>query len=232
VPEQTSENGPAIIWTGPVIDEPTDVERVASTQQFRGHVVGVRSDTVNVGDATVVRDIVIHPGAVGIVAINDADEVLLIRQLRVPVGSYLFEPPAGLLDKADEDPLVAAQRELVEEAGLQADHWYTLIDAFLSPGGSSEAVRVYLARGVTEVPGGRPWTGEAEERDLPQVWLPLDVACQKVLDGELGSPLAVAGVLAAARARDTNWTGLRPADAPWPARAHVRAIGNLPSDLR
>jgi ADP-ribose pyrophosphatase len=187
---------------------------------------------VNVGDATVVRDIVLHPGAVGIVVVNDADEVLLIRQLRVPVGSYLFEPPAGLLDKPDEDPLVAAKRELVEEAGLQATHWYALIDAFLSPGGTSEAVRVYLARGVSQVPGGRPWTGEAEERDLPQVWLPLGVACQAVLAGELGSPLAVAGVLAAARARDAGWAGLRPADAPWPARAHVAAIGNLPSDLR
>jgi ADP-ribose pyrophosphatase len=187
---------------------------------------------VIVGDATVVRDIVIHPGAVGIVAVHDADEVLLIRQLRVPVGSYLFEPPAGLLDKPAEDPLLAAKRELVEEAGLQATQWATLIDACLSPGGTSEAVRVYLARGVSEVPGGRPWTGEAEERDLPQVWVPLDVACQAVLAGELGSPLAVAGVLAAARAKDAGWAGLRPADAPWPARAHVAAIGNLPSELR
>jgi ADP-ribose pyrophosphatase len=186
---------------------------------------------VNVAGATVVRDVVIHPGAVGIVAINDAAEILLIRQLRVPVGSYLFEPPAGLLDKPAEDPLVAAQRELLEEAGLVARTWHTLIDAYLSPGGSSEAVRVYLARDLAAAPGGRPWTGEAEEFDLPTVWVPLDQACKAVFAGHLGSPLAVAGILAAARSREHGWAGLRPADAPWPARAQVAEMGNLPSDL-
>ncbi len=228
MPESSSAR-PAARWTGPVVDEPTTIDVVSSEYPWRGRVIGIRSDTVNVGAATVRRDIVIHPGAVGIVAVNERDEVLLLRQLRVPVASYLFEPPAGLLDKPDEDPLVAAKRELLEEAGLVATQWHTLIDAYLSPGGTSEAVRVYLARGVSEASGGRPWTGEAEEFDLPLVWLPLDAAAAAVLAGELGSPLAVAGVLAAVWARQGRWTGLRPADAPWPAREHLVAVGNLPT---
>lgn len=193
--------------------------------------MAVRSDTVRVAEQTVVRDIVIHPGAVGIVAVNERDEVLLIRQLRVPVASYLLEPPAGLLDKPDEDPLAAAKRELLEEAGVVADTWDVLLDAFLSPGGTSEAVRVYLARDVREAPDGRPWTGEAEEHDMPRVWVPLDAAVAAVQAGGLGSPMAVAGILAAALSRSAGWQGLRPANAPWPVRDHIATIGNLPNSL-
>ena len=221
---------PVDVWTGPLIDQPAELSVVASEAPWRGRVISIRSDTLTIAGATVRRDIVVHPGAVGIVAVNDADEVLLIRQLRVPAGSFLFEPPAGLLDKPAEDPLVAAQRELLEEAGLVARDWHTLVDAYLSPGGSTEAVRIYLARGVTAAPAGRPWTGEAEEFDLPHVWVPLDEACEAVLAGAIGSPMAVMGVLAAARARDEGWVRLRPPTAPWPARAHLAAIGNLPAD--
>jgi ADP-ribose pyrophosphatase len=136
---------------------------------------------------------------------------------------YLFEPPAGLLDEPDEAAWLTAARELAEEAGYTADDWRVLVDVFLSPGGSSEAIRIYLARGLRPIPGGRPHTGEAEESHLPRVWVELDEARDLVLDGRIGSPSAVAGVLAAWVAREGGWASLRPRDDPWPARAALEA---------
>ena len=108
-------------WDGPVGDAVAPHPVLDSVERFRGRVWAVRSDTVDVGPGEpVVRDLVVHPGAVGVVALDDADRVLLIRQYRHPVGMYLFEPPAGLLDVAHEDALATARRELVEEAGVVA----------------------------------------------------------------------------------------------------------------
>jgi 8-oxo-dGDP phosphatase len=168
-----------------------------------------------------VRDIVVHPGAVGVLALDDSDRVLLIRQYRHPVGGFLFEPPAGLLDHAGEEPLLAAQRELLEEGGYLASDWSVLVDFANTPGGSSEAFRCFLARGITAADGDRPQTGEAEEIDLPQVWVPLDEAKELVLAGHLQNPTTVVGVLAACVARDSGWTSLREPDCPWPIRDHL-----------
>ena len=79
--------------------------------------------------------------------------MLLIRQYRHPVRSYLWEAPAGLLDVDDEHPLVAAKRELLEEAHQVADTWHVLYDVYNSPGSSSEALRCYLARDLRPAPG-------------------------------------------------------------------------------
>ncbi|MCB0919738.1 MAG: NUDIX hydrolase [Actinobacteria bacterium] len=194
-------------------------------ERFHGLRWTVRSDTVVLqDDQEVLRDIVVHTGAVGIVAINERDEILLNRQYRHPVGGYLWEPPAGLLDIADEDPLVCAQREFVEEAGLVAGSWSVLVDFFNSPGGSSEAFRCFLARDIREAPGGRP-PAEGEETTLEPVWLPLDEALTKVLAGELMNPTAVTGILAASAAKQRGWADLRPADSPWPAREHLLREG-------
>ncbi len=185
------------------------------------------TDTVVFDDSTADRDIVIHPGAVAVIALDDADRVLLIRQYRHPVGCYLFEPPAGLLDVAGEPALTTARRELAEEAGLTAQDWSVLVDQYMSPGGLSEAVRIYLARDLAPVPGGRPRTGEAEEAHLPQAWVGLDYARDLVLSGAIGSPTAVSGILAAWAARVGGWVGLRPADAPWPARDRLVATDRV-----
>lgn len=206
-------------WTGPVIDSPDGSMPVSErTEVFHGRVWSVVRDQVRIADGESTRDVVIHPGAVAVIAIDDADRVLLIRQYRHPVAMFLFEPPAGLLDVAGEPPLVTAQRELAEEAGVQAAHWHTLVDLFNSPGGSSEAIRVYLASDLRAVPGGRTHTGEAEESHLPQVWVPLDEAVELVLSGAIGSPSGVAGILALAAVRSRGGPGLRPADAPWRPR--------------
>lgn len=220
---------PSEEWSGPVRDMAADRPVTGSVDQFSGRIWSVRSDEVDFGGGVrAERDVLLHPGAVAVVALDDADRVLLIRQYRHPVAMHLFEPPAGLLDHAGEPPQDTAARELAEEAGYAADRWDVLVDLLNSPGGSSEAIRIYLARGLTELPEGRQHTGEAEEAHLPRVWVPLEEARDLVLSGAIGSPSAVAGVLAAVSARDAGWSALRPADAPWPARARIAGTGRLP----
>ena len=221
-------------WLGDVgslTDAVDDRAVVQRDELHHGLVWDLRRETVELGDGqTVVREYVAHPGAVCVIAIDDTDRVFLLRQYRHPVGMSLWEPVAGLLDVADEPPWTGAARELVEEAGLVADQWDVLVDAELSPGGTSETIRLYLARGLSPAPGGRP-VGHGEERDLPMTWVPLEVAVAGVLAGRLTSPSTVIGVLAAAAARATGWSTLRAHDAPWPAREQVVGSGRarLPS---
>ncbi len=184
--------------------------------RYSGKVLGLRTDEVDLGDGQIVtRDVIQHPGAVGIIALDESDRVLLVRQYRHPVASRLWEPPAGLLDVPGEDPLSAAQRELYEEAGYRAEEWHVLVDLYTTPGGSEEALRLYLARRLRRVPVAERHEGEAEERDMPLAWVALDEAVKAVMAGRLHNPAAAAGLLAARYARDAGWAKLRGADAPW-----------------
>jgi ADP-ribose pyrophosphatase len=202
-------------WSGEIRDVDSPLPVVDSVIRFRGHVWDVRTDTVTFpGGSVVARDVINHPGAVGIAALDDDDRILLIRQYRHPVGGFLFELPAGLRDVAGEPPVLTAQRELAEEAGFQASEWSVLVDFYNSPGGSTEAFRCFLARGISAIPGGRSPSGEAEEAHLPRVWVELDEAVHLVLEGRLHNPTAVTGILAAAAARDRGWTTLRSAETP------------------
>jgi 8-oxo-dGTP pyrophosphatase MutT (NUDIX family) len=213
--------------TDPIRDEPADLPQRQQRLAYSGRVWDVRVDDVTLPHGeTITRDLVLHHGAVGIIALDDQDRVLLLRQYRHPVGMYLWEPPAGLLDDAAESPLVTAQRELAEEAGLVADRWWVLADWFNSPGGSSEAFRCFLARGLSPLPGGRP-PRAGEEYDLPVRWVPLDEAVAAILAGSLQNPATVAGVLSAAVQRAAGWRDLRPADAAWPARDHLRSADRI-----
>lgn len=202
-----------------VRDRPEHWEVVGSTERFSGHVVRVRSDQVRMpngaGMEITTRDVVAHPGSVGIVALDDADRVLLIRQYRHPAGYLLWEPPAGLRDVPGEPLRDLAERELLEEAGYRAAEWHTLVDIFSSPGMSDERIRVFLARRITEVPAEEiDFERVHEEADMPVVWVPLDEAVTKVFRGDIHNPLAVTGVMAAYAARATGYRDLRSADAP------------------
>jgi 8-oxo-dGTP pyrophosphatase MutT (NUDIX family) len=187
---------------------------------FEGRIITVRKDIVTMpGGTTSQRDVVVHPGAVGVVALDDQSRVLLVNQYRHPVGRRLDELPAGLLDKKGEPALEAAQRELMEEAGLAADTWHVLVDTLSSPGMTDEAVRTFLARGVRTVDRD---VQEHEEAEMTSTWVPLQEAVQRVLAGELENAVAAVGILAADRAARDGFAGLRPADAPWGARKTQR----------
>lgn len=187
--------------------------------------MAVRADQVEMpGGRVATREILEHPGAVAIAALDDDGRLAMIRQYRHAVGRRLCELPAGLLDVAGEDPAVTAARELAEEAGLAASDWAVLLDLVPSPGFSDESVRVYLARGLTEVP--RPELGDDEEADLEMSWLPVGDAVRAVVAGEIVNASSAAGVLAV-HAVLTGVVEPRPVDAPWPDRptAFLAAAG-------
>jgi 8-oxo-dGTP pyrophosphatase MutT (NUDIX family) len=165
-----------------------------------------------------VADSAVPPGGVAGGAPAPRDRVVLVRQYRHPVRSDLVELPAGLLDAPGEPALETARRELWEEADLRASEWHVLADLLTSPGGSDEAIRVYLARGLTAVPAAERHTREAEEAVMTVSRVDLDAAVGMVFDGRVQNATCAAGVLAAARARENGFAGLRPADAPWGAR--------------
>ena len=195
---------------------PHDHRVESSDLIFEGRVISVRKDIVTMpGDTTSQRDVVAHPGAVGAVALDDQGRVLLVNQYRHPVRRRLDELPAGLLDVDGEPSLTGAQRELMEEAGLAAATWHVLVDALTSPGMTDEAIRLYLARDVRTVDRD---VQEHEEADMTTAWVPLEDAVRRVMAGEIENAMACLGILAADRASRDGFSGLRPADAPWPSR--------------
>jgi len=189
---------------------------VSSAELVRGRLVTVRTDKVRMPDNQwAERDVVIHPGAVAVLALDDAGQVLLIRQYRHPVGRLLWEIPAGLRDVAGEPPWATARRELLEEAGYRARDWRMLVDYYTSPGFSTERLRIFLARDLEFVPAAeRGFVPEDEEAQLVPAWLPLDEAVRKVFAGELHNGVAALGVMAGYAARSEGFDRLRPAEAP------------------
>ena len=188
----------------------------SSKDIYVGRVLALRSDEVVMpGGRPAVREIMEHPGAVAIAALDADDRLMMVFQYRHALRRRLWELPAGLLDVAGEDPVETGRRELAEEAGLAAADWSVLVDVAPSPGFSEESVRVFLARGLSEVP--RPDLGDDEEADLTHRWIPLTVAVRMVLDGEIVNGITAAAVLAV-HAVAGSPAATRPADAPWPDR--------------
>jgi len=195
---------------------PDEYPVVTSRRVFDGRVIALRVDQVRMSDGAVAaREVVEHPGAVGVVALDERDRVILVRQYRHPVRGFLDELPAGLLDVPGESALAGAKRELAEEARLAADDWHALIDLHTSPGMTDEAIRVFLARGLRPA-AEDGFAAEGEELTLTVSAEPLDEAVRRALAGEITNAAAVAGLCAAAVARAGGWAALRPADAPWP----------------
>ncbi|MEU7025011.1 NUDIX domain-containing protein [Streptomyces sp. NPDC046203] len=202
-----------------VQDTPEEWRITATTTPFTGNKTSVRTDDVIMPDGTVARrDYQVHPGSVAVLALDEQDRVLLLKQYRHPVRQKLWEIPAGLLDVPGENPLHAAQRELYEEAHVKAEDWRVLTDVYTTPGGCDEAVRIFLARGLSEAEGERFEVSE-EEADLEYARVPLADLVRGVLAGELHNNCLVVGVLSLSAARAAGaLDSLRPADAPWPAR--------------
>ena len=207
-----------------VSDAPSPRRLLSSRKVYEGRIWDVVSDSFQLSENgdELVRDYIDHPGAVAVLPMNEAGEVLLMKQYRHPVGMDLWEIPAGLLDIEGEDFVVGAARELAEEADLVAGTWNVLADFFNSPGSSSEAIRIYLARDLSDVPDHELHVRTDEEAEIELHWTPLEDAVAAVLEGRLHNPSAVVGILAAAAAKADGFRGLRPGDAPWPAHPSQR----------
>jgi len=209
-----------------LVDAPLAWPVESSAVLARGAITRYMQDQVRMPDGNLItREYLEHPGAVGVIALDDHDRVALVRQYRHPVRHRLIEPPAGLLDVGGEDYLPAVQRELAEEAGLAASSWAVLVDLFTTPGILGESLRIYLARDLEAVDGPDGYVREGEEAHMDVVWASLDDLVVAVLAGRLHNPTTVSGVLAAwtARQRD-GFVSLRPANAAWPAHEAIKTL--------
>jgi len=199
---------------GALKDDPADLTITRSEVAFDGKIWDVRRETFELGDHEITREFIAHTGAVAVLALDDEGRVCLIRQYRHPVRSREWELPAGLLDIEGESPLIAAQRELAEEVDLVAADWAVLADFQVSPGGSNEALRIYLARGLSAA--DEVFARTEEEAELEKTWVDLDEVVDAVLARDVQNSILVIGVLAAQAARGREWATLAPAEEPWP----------------
>lgn len=189
---------PADLAVGPLVDVRDPAVVVRSDVAFAGKVWDIRSDLLEFGGSTFVREYTSHTGAVAVLAIDADERILLINQYRHPIRTRDWELPAGLLDVEGEEPLLAGQRELAEEADLVAARWTRLASFHTSPGGSDEIIHLYEARDLAAAPHAHDRTDE--EAEIVLRWVALDEALEAVLDGRLhNAPLMIAVLAAHAR---------------------------------
>jgi len=190
---------PGTIWHAgdPLGDSAERWPVTASERGYDGSFVSVRVDTVAAPDgASFDRTVVEHEGAVGVLALDGEGRVLLLSQYRHAVGRRLLEIPAGIRDVSGEAPVLAAARELAEEASLRAADWRILLELYPSPGVMDEHWMIYLARDL-QVAEDSDFVRVHEEADMSAVWVPLDDAVAAVFDRRLCDSMAAVALLAA-----------------------------------
>jgi ADP-ribose pyrophosphatase len=183
--------------TGPDDDE-LEERVVGSRIVHRGRYLTVRVDAIERADGSrTERDVVGHPGAVAILALDADDRVLLVRQYRVPAGGVLLEIPAGTLDVDEagetEDPDLAARRELEEETGYRASSWERLASFWTAPGFATELMHLYLATDLRPADADR--LGPDEDEHLRLERLPWREAVEAALQGEIRDAKSIVGLL-------------------------------------
>ncbi len=158
---------------------------LSSETVYTGKIVSLKVDRITLpGGGVAVREVVDHPGAVVIVALDDSGNVYLVRQYRHPIGRYLLELPAGGLEPG-EDPLTTARRELREEVGFEARHWAELGSFFSSPGFANERLDAFLARDLV------PARGEPDDdEDISVVRYPLSALLENLEETQDAKTLA------------------------------------------
>ncbi|WP_370289094.1 NUDIX domain-containing protein [Nocardioides sp.] len=185
-------------------DEPAAWRVVDSVDLHRDDwVMALRADRVQRPGATheppFRRLVLEHPGAAVVLALDDEDRVLVLRQYRHPVQARLLELPAGLLDAGDEEPLEVARRELVEEAAMAAGEWTHLLSMHSTPGISQEMIHYFRARDLSPSDRG-DFALQHEEADLEVIWVPFTELVDIVLEGRTADgPLAIAVLTELAR---------------------------------
>lgn len=176
-----------------------DETRIDSKVVFEGRMLTMKVDTVKLPNGKqAAREVVVHPGAVAVTAVNDKDEILLIKQFRYPVGRVLWEIPAGKLEKG-EDPLICAKRELAEETGYGADGWQHLSTFFTTPGFTDEIMYVYLATGLYE-----DKKAADDDEFIELHYVPFSQALKMIFAGEIKDAKTIAGILLADKVKLTS----------------------------
>lgn len=157
-------------------------EKMVSSQTiFEGKIIKVTLDQARLPDGSLAaREVVYHPGGVAVLALDEDKTVYLVKQYRYPLQQLLLELPAGKLDHGSEEALLGAQRELSEETGLEAAEWTYLGHTLASPGFCTEALHMYLARGLT-----RKKQHLDEDEFLDVVTMPFDQLVKQVMDGTI-----------------------------------------------
>jgi ADP-ribose pyrophosphatase len=194
----------------PFGDDPLEEQVVERRIIHRGRYLEFRVDTIERADGSrATRDVVGHPGAVSIVALDDDGRILLVRQWRIPAGRAMLEIPAGTLDVHDgvtEDPEGAARRELEEETGHRATTWRHLSTFWTAPGFASELMHLYLATGIEGVTGDDRLAPDEDER-LELEHLTIDEALGAIERGELTDAKTILGLLWLDRLQRAGATG-------------------------
>lgn len=163
---------------------------VSSEEVFSGNIIKVKVDKVLMPDNSLARrELVEHPGGVGIVAVNENDEVFFVKQYRKPIERAIYEIPAGKLD-AGEPHRECGIRELNEETGLTAKSFEYLGFIYPSPGFTDEVTHVYYATGLNQ---GETHTDDDEYLDVERV--PLKKAYEMVMNNEINDAKSVFGIL-------------------------------------
>ena len=181
------------------MSDPLEERVVRSTVVHRGRYMEFRVDAIERTDGSRgTRDVVGHPGAVAVLAVDDEGRLLMVRQWRVPAGKALLEIPAGTLDVHDgvtEDPDLCARRELEEETGHRARDWRKLAAFWTAPGFATELMHLYLATGLNGVGGDDDRLAPDEDERLELLRVPLDEAIAMVEDGRIEDAKSILGIL-------------------------------------
>lgn len=165
-------------------------EKIASEKIYQGHILNVRKDRVKLPNGKESsREVVEHPGAISVVAVDNDENIYLVKQFRYPVGEITLEIPAGKLDYG-EDPLTCARRELSEEVGMLASEWKMLLKFFTTPGFSNEIMYLFLATGLSS-----HYEEADEDEFLEIVKMPLKVAVEEVEKGNIKDAKSIIGIL-------------------------------------
>jgi ADP-ribose pyrophosphatase len=182
----------------PFGDDPLEEHVVERRLIHRGRYLEFRVDTIERADGSRgTRDVVGHPGAIAVLALDEDGRLLLVRQWRIPAGRAMLEIPAGTLDVHDgvtEDPDVAARRELEEETGSRAASWRKLAEFWTAPGFASELMHLYLATGLTSAHGDDRLAPDEDER-LELSAVTIDEALALVDRGAISDAKTILGVL-------------------------------------
>lgn len=190
---------PGDLWQPgrPLRDTPQQWDVRETERPYDSAFISLRNDVLAGDDGSdFTRTVVEHQGAVGVLALDEKERVLLLRQYRHAAEQRLLQIPAGLRDKPGEPVEETAARELAEEGQVAATQWRELLNLMPSPGLTDERWVIYLAQDLSPAPPVESFVAQHEEADMSLLWVPLDEAVRAVLDGRIVDAMAASSLLA------------------------------------